>query len=58
MERRHYQQRVGALLQAIAERSRYRLRLAARGVTPMGLRDLDREIQGLRDELAAVTAAS
>jgi hypothetical protein len=56
-QRRRYQQRVGSLLEAIDERHRHQLALAARGVTPMGMGDLKREIQALRDELAAVIAA-
>jgi hypothetical protein len=56
--RRRYQRHVGSLLKAIDERNRRQLALAARGVTPMGMRDLQREIQVLRDELAAVIAAS
>jgi len=56
-QRRRYQQRVGLLLAEIDERHRHQLALAARGVTPMGMRDLKREIQALRDELAAVIAA-
>jgi hypothetical protein len=56
-QRRRYQQRVGSLLAAIDERHRDQLALAARGVTPMGMVYLELEIQGLRDELAAVVAA-
>ena len=55
--RRTYQQRVGTLLKAIEERYSRQLLLAARGVTSMGMRDLEQEIQGLRNELAAVIAA-
>ena len=55
--RRSYQRRVGSLLSAIDERHTRQLALAARGVKPMGMRELEQEIQALRDELAAVIAA-
>lgn len=57
MQRRRYQERVGSLLAAIDERHRHQLALAARGVTPTGMRGLELELQKLRDELAAVIAA-
>jgi hypothetical protein len=55
--RRRYQQRVGSLLKAIDKLNRRQLALAVRGVTRMGMRELEEEIQALRDELAAVIAA-
>ena len=57
LQRRRYQQRVGSLLAAIDERHRRQLALAARGVTPMGMRGLELELRELRDELAAAVAA-
>lgn len=56
--RRRYQQRVNALLEAIDNRHRQQLALAARGVTPMGMRELEADLHKLRNELAAVIAAS
>ena len=55
--RRRYQRRVQSLLEAIDERRRHQLALAARGVRPAGMRELEAELQRLRDELAAVVAA-
>jgi len=55
--RRHYQQRVQTLLDSIEERRRHQAVLAAHGVTPAGMRELDDELQGIRNELAAVIAA-
>ncbi len=55
--RRAYQQRVQALLDAIEERRRQEHSLAAWGVTPEGMRDLEDDLRGLRAELATVVAA-
>jgi hypothetical protein len=55
--RRRYQQTVERLLDAIAERRGRQLALAARGVRPAGMSDLDGELDRIRDELAAVIAA-
>jgi hypothetical protein len=56
--RRHHQQLVNSLLQAIDERRRRQLALAARGVTPVGMHGVKQEIHELRNELAAAIAAS
>jgi hypothetical protein len=55
--RRRYQQTVERLLAAIAERRGRQLALAARGVRPAGMSDLEGELDRIRDELAAVIAA-
>jgi hypothetical protein len=55
--RRRYQQAVDTLLAAIAERRGRQHALAARGVQPAGLSDLEGDLQQIRDELAAVIAA-
>ena len=54
--RRAYQQRVQALLDAIEERRRRGLTLAAWGVTLDGMRALEDDLRGLRAELATVVA--
>lgn len=55
--RRLHQQRVDALLAELDGRRRHLAALSARGARPAGLRDLERELQGVREELAAITAA-
>jgi hypothetical protein len=55
--RRRYQQTVERLLAAIAERRGRQLALAARGVRSAGMSELERELDRIRDELAAVIAA-
>lgn len=55
--RKLYQQRVQQLLDAIAERRHRLLVLTAGGATPAGRSEIDAELSGLRDELAAVIAA-
>ena len=55
--RRRYQQTVDSLLAAIDLRRGRQLELAARGVRPAGMTDLEGELYRLRDELAAVIAA-
>ena len=57
MTRRDYQRRVESLLAEIDRRRQHLYLLAAYGVTPAAVRDLKAELQGVRDELAAVIAA-
>jgi len=56
--RRAYQRRVDCLLGEIDRRRQQLIVLQARGVRAAGLRDLKAELQSVRDELAAVIAAS
>jgi hypothetical protein len=56
IQRRHYQSQVAALLEQIEERRRRQAVLAAYGVRPGGMQELEHELRGLRDELAALTA--
>lgn len=55
--RRAYQRRVEALLAEIERRRQHLYLLAAYGVKPAAVRDLKAELQGVRNELAAVIAA-
>jgi hypothetical protein len=57
-QRRSHQQRVAALLDEVDERRRHLLTLRAGGVQAGALRDLQAELADVRQELAAVTAAS
>jgi len=57
-QRRTHQQRVAALLDEVDERRRQLESLRAGGAQAAGLRDLQAELADVRQELAAVTAAS
>jgi hypothetical protein len=57
-QRRTHQQRVATLLDEVDERRRHLETLRAGGVQAAGLRDLQAELAGVRQELAAAVSAA